>query len=165
MTVWRFRSPCEISVGIPDVMVLNDMQAGIEAALLQLTSLPAGTTVQLSSLGRWDRALPVAAAAIAAVAAQLPNLTIITPDVPGEQWALTRLSLCNPPIRHAAATALPDVWSASATLSWAWDSLRLTPTMDLTNPLDSLLHVSDTSGRQRELTGSLFFHINPTLVR
>ncbi len=82
------------------------LQAGLQAALMQLSELPTGSRIETMvalayeqvALDRWEAAV----AAIGAAAPSLPHITIIPPRLPGTDESVGRLCELQPQLANVA---------------------------------------------------------------
>lgn len=167
MRQWRFATPCKVTLN-NILMPAEHMQAGIEAALVQLSALHAGSRVQVCIPDRWfddwqDTYGPVAGA-IAAAAPALPHLVIAAPVLPGDDESVS--AMCDPAlaVKHAMVKTLKMRGGVAGTL-WPWQSLGVRREL----PLMQVLALPDpcVSGGQYdiELHGSEGLRINTEQVR
>ncbi len=143
----QFTKPCLVRVDLPDDMHPDHAQAGIAAALQQLSTIPAQSTIQLHAPDAGAaRMLRPAAAAMAAAAAAHPQWTIRAPKMYLGDAVLTLHSLPGYEVAHASFRDVRlSEWHASR--PWPWQSLRLGGLTEL----EQLLYLPDPTNGQWDI--------------
>ncbi len=119
---WRFDAPCTARLILPYTISPARLGAGTQAALIQLSALPGGSTVQLSDCmpDEWPAHI---APAIAAAAHHTAHLTVRSPAVFVRDEVVGELGGNNTPLPHAV-TNEDEFDGRCAKVPWPWQSLR-----------------------------------------
>ncbi len=103
--LWSFAIPPVVRLCLPEHLEPDDLQTAIEIALRQLSILPEGSVIKLVGLeDDWEITAGPAAAAIAAAAPDLPHLTVVPPELPGEDERSEQHCMQRPALRHEVDT-------------------------------------------------------------
>ncbi len=151
LTQCRFTAPCVVTLALPHDLASEDLQAGIETALHQLSSvLPPGSVVRLTDPWEehWEALYPPACAAIAAAGAALTHIDLYPPAAPGTDACLGRLLQEQPPRARAVLDRLESE-SAHARAAWPWQ--RLCVYGCYMHQMEDLLQLPDPSAGQYEI--------------
>ncbi len=148
--MWRFPAPVKAQVLLPiDFDAPEDIQAGTEAALMQLSVLPAGSLIQFLHISNdpWWPAYQATVAAITTTAPHLTHLTVVPPP-PTRLTDEVIATMCaqDAAPSHMAVLRLERGLSvAPATAAWPWRSLRFAlPNLSL--HFDDILWLPDPTG-------------------
>ncbi len=147
MKQWHIAAPCHVRLDVLNNVQPADLRVSIGAALQQLSSMPAGTTVQLDS-ALHVTTFQVAAAAVAAAAPALPHLTIRPPKLLGVNSNVAMLCRAEHGVAHASIQH-PRLTSETqvASLPWAWKSLYVGGEM----AVQQLLYLPDPTRGQYDI--------------
>lgn len=154
---WQFAAPCLAYVLLHLELEIDDLQAGIEAALRQLSVLPAGSKIQLVEYTQtaWERVFPPAVAAIAAAGAQLTHLRVVPPAGPGKHAAMQLVyEQQQPPLRHACFWNVCEHGGYSRQ-PWPWQCAHALNDHCWFH-LSRIAQMPDPSNGQYEVEGSMF---------
>lgn len=126
---WQLTAPCKARLLLPtvnDMIAVEQLRVSTQSALLELSSLPAGSTVRLYSGQLWRPAWLAACQAIAAVEPSLAHITVLPVSFPYEQLAIQELCAPDYPLPYGLLHKLPasDVVGPAYPHPWPWQSLR-----------------------------------------
>ncbi len=116
---WQFAAPCAVSLTLPDEETGSELQTSIEAALRQLSCLPAGSEVCVLGTHNLDT-LAASSAAIAATKSAMPHVTVWPVDMRGCDRVVG--ALCAPAYQ-GASVGLYD-FKLSGAHAQVWYTLR-----------------------------------------